>query len=481
MRLRALLAATVAALVLSAPAVAAPLTRPGLPSFCREWGGEDTIALACDPDKRARGIRLRLGAGVTDPSDEPGIAQLSGREPLLPGETLTLTWSHPSSHAVLAVKVSSPQGPRDVVLDLRARPARVDVIAQAGGALQVTTPAGSATVPAVPAPAEASWEPRTARAAATQLLAAVDRMERSVTALRTLCAALDRDVFSNFELLFGDPQRYPCVSGLTFSVFGDENVPRPTSTVHRGASLAVHRGRAVLRTTLTHRYHPSSLSDPKRLVVTARMLLVRDAQGIWRLATIEPVLPLYAVQHRRAATDAELARLYRTDARTGRQTAAAAARLQAERGAATVDATAPAPCAIALAGDRTGDVVVQESDSRARDQVAHADVDLVGLGVSGSCVALRSAGPLPARFEVHLRDDHAHELQVSVVDGRVLVQDATNEDEGLNPIRGVAAHLDADGLVLALPLSLSGTVDAMLSVELDELSYSDDARVKSGS
>ena len=159
------------------------------------------------------------------------------------------------------------------------------------------------------------------------------------------------------------------------------------------------------------------------------MLLVRDAQGIWRLATIEPVLPLYAVQHRRAATDAELARLYRADARTGRQTAAAAARLQAERAAATVDATAPAPCAIALAGDRAGDVVVQESDSRARDQVAHADVDLVGLGVSGSCVALRSAGPLPARFEVHLRDDHAHELQVSVVDGRVLVQDATNEDD----------------------------------------------------
>jgi hypothetical protein len=94
---------------------------------------------------------------------------------------------------------------------------------------------------------------------------------------------------------------------------------------------------------------------------------------------------------------------------------------------------------------------------------------------------LRSAGPLPARFEVHLRDDHAHELQISVADGRVLVQDATNEDAGLKPIRGATAHLDADGLVLALPLTLSGTVDAMLSVELDELSYSDDARVKSAS
>ena len=461
---RVLLAAVLASLALAAPAGAAPLTRPALPSFCREWGGEDTVALACDPDKRATGINLRLGAGATEPSEERGIAQLRGREPLLPGETLTLTWSHPSSHAVLAVKVTSPQGPRDVVLDLRARPARVEVVAQAGGALQVTTAASSATVPAAPVPAEASWEPRTAHAAATGLLAAVDRMQRSLTALKTLCAAMDRDVFSNFELLFGD-----------------ENVPRPTSTVHRGASLAVHRGRAVLRTTLTHRYEPSSLSDPKRLVVSARMLFVRDAQGIWRLATIEPLLPLYAVRHRHALTDSELARMYRTDARTGRETAAAAARLQAQRAAATVDgaAPAPAPCTVVQAGDRAGDVVVQESEFRARDQAAHADVDLVGLGVSGSCVALRSAGPLPARFELHLRDERQHDLAITVVDRRVLVQDASDEGAGLKPIRGVAAHLDADGLVLALPLTLSGTVDAMLSVELDEVSYSDDARVKS--
>jgi hypothetical protein len=133
------------------------------------------------------------------------------------------------------------------------------------------------------------------------------------------------------------------------------------------------------------------------------------------------------------------------------------------------------------AGDRAGDVVVQESEFRARDQAAHADVDLVGLGVSGSCVALRSAGPLPARFELHLRDERQHDLAITVVDGRVLVQDASDEGAGLKPIMGVAAHLDADGFVLALPLTLSGTVDAMLSIELDEVSYSDDARVKSAS
>jgi hypothetical protein len=479
MTTRALVAGALVSLALAAPAGAAPITRPALPSSCREWGGEGVVAVGCDPGRRAAGIRLRLGSARADQSPERGIAQLLGREPLQPGETLTLTWSHPSSHAVLEVRVAAPQRPRDLVLDLRARPARVGVTAQAGGALRVTTPAGSATVPAAPAPLEVTWQPRSAHGAATRILAAVDHMERSTAALTTLCAALDSDVFSIFEQLFGDPQRYPCVSGLAFAVFGDENVPRPASTVHRGALLAVHSGRALLRTTLTHRYESLSPSDPKRLVVRVRTLLVRDAQGTWRLATIEPLLPLYAVEHRRALTDAELTGLYRLDARAGRKSAAAADRLQAERAAATVAGATLVPCAPSLAGDRAGDVVVQESDYRARDQVAHADVDLVGLGVAGGCVALRSAGPLPARFELRLRDERAHVLAITVTDGRVLVQDAANEANGLKPIRGVAAHLDADGLVLALPLTLSGTVDALLSVELGGVSYSDDARVAS--
>ena len=233
----------------------------------------------------------------------------------------------------------------------------------------------------------------------------------------------------------------------------------------------------MLSTTLTHRYTSLSQSDPERLVVHARVLLVRDAQGIWRVATIEPLLPLFAVQHRRPLTDAELARLYRADVREGRKSAAAAARLQAQRAAATVDGAAPAPCAVAQRGDPGGDVIVEESEFRARDQAAHAGVDLVGIGVSARCVALRAAGPLPASFEVHLRDERGHDLEVSVADGRVLVQDASDDDDGLKPIAGVAAHLDPDGLVLALPLTLAGTVDAVLGVEVGDLSYGDDAQV----
>src|SRR5262249_15031511 len=155
-------------------------------------------------------------------------------------------------------------------------------------------------------------------------------------------------VFAYFDGLLGDPVRYPCPTGMAFTVFGDENVPHPTATVHRGLALAVHGGRALLRTRLTHRYRQDSDSDPKRRVVDARLLLVRDRVGIWRLATVEPLLPLVAIEHRRPYTDAELDRLYRSGVRQGRKAAAAAARLQAQRAAATVDGSAPAPCAVGL-------------------------------------------------------------------------------------------------------------------------------------
>jgi hypothetical protein len=471
-----LLVGALVSLALAAPAGAAPLRRADLPEACREAGGEYVVALACDPAHRAAQTHLRLGAAGGDHPSGRGIARLASAEPLQPGETVSLRWRHPSADAVLSVTAMAPQRPRRVILDLRARPESVDVTAQADGSLLVVTPAGSATV-GPPASLAVPWEPRTAHAAAVRLLGAADRMERSSRALATLCAALDRDVFAYYELLLGDPQRYPCSSGLGFFVFGDENVPRPTSTIRRGAALAIHRGRAVLRTTLTHRYHSSSDSDPTRLTVRARVLLVRDGSGIWRLATVEPLLPLVAVEHRGAFTDADLARLYRHGAAEGRKAVADAARRDAAREAATVNAAAPAPCAATLAGDPAGDVVVQESAFRARDQAASAGIDLVGAGLAGGCLAVRSAGPLPARFTVSLLDARNRTLEVSVADGRVVVLDATDEDAAPKPLPGAAAHLDPDGLVVALPASLTGTVTVRLALERSEISYSDDARL----
>ena len=241
--------------------------------------------------------------------------------------------------------------------------------AQADGSLLVTTPAGTDDVPP-PASLDVPVGSRAARTRGRmQLLSAVDHLERSPPALRdAVCRARPRRLPLLPAALRRSRSATRASSGLAFFVFGDENVPRPTSTVHHGSALAVRGGRAVLRTTLTHRYVPNSNVDPRRLAVPARVLLVRDGQGIWRLATVEPLLPLVAVSHRRAFTDAELARLYRHGAAEGRKAVADAARRDAAREAATVDGAAPAPCAAALAGDPRGDVVVQESEFRARDQ-----------------------------------------------------------------------------------------------------------------
>lgn len=475
LRVPVALAAAAASLVATAPAAAPTATRRALPDFCRDWGGDRVVALACDPGREARGIDLRVGGQRAQPTHELGIGQFDGAEPLQAGETVTLRWKHPSSHAVFAVWAAAPQGTRMVVLDLHGRPASVDVTAQAGGALQVTTPTGSGTIGAPRAPAEVVWQPRTARGAATQLLSAVDRLEGSSVGVRTLCAALHRDVFPYYDQLFGDPAKYPCPSGLAFYVFGDENVPRPTSTTHHGSSLAVHGGRAVLSTTLVHRYRPYSTFDPKRLAVHARVLLVRDAQGIWRLGTVEPLLPLVATDHRDPFTDAELDKLYRSDVRQGRKAAADAARLQAQRTAATADGAAPPTCAVALSGDPAGDVVVQESPFRARDQRANAGLDLAGVGVAGRCVALRTVGPLPAGFEVGLRGGDDLDLRATVADGHVLVEDTSDDDQFPKPLPGVAAHLDPDGLVLSLPQAVKAPATVTLSVERSDVTYSDEA------
>jgi hypothetical protein len=473
-------AAVLATLALGAPAGEARLTRAELPKPCRVNGGEEVFVLACDPDGRADQIHLRLDGREAAPTEEAGVARLRSDEPLQAGETVSLRWRHPSAHAVLSVRATAPERPRRVILDLRGRPASVDVAAHGDGSLLVTTPTGTVTVPA-PASLDVPWAPRSAHAAATQLLGAVDHLEGSLRARATLCAALDRDVFPFYELLFLDPERYPCFSGLTFFVFGDENVPRVLSTVHHGSALALRGGRAILSTTLTHRYSPNSTSDPRRLNVRTRVLLVRDAQGIWRLATLDPLLPLVAVSHRRPYTDAELARSHRHDVAEARKAAADAARRAAARQAATVDASGPAPCAVTLAGDPPGDVVVEQGRGRARDQAAHAGVDLVGAGIAGRCLGVRSAGPLPARFTVALHDaSYERELEVAVAGGRAVVLDTADSDAAPKPLPGAAAHLDPDGLVVSLPVALTGAVSVTLGEERSDVGYGDEARVRAG-
>ena len=149
----------------------------------------------------------------------------------------------------------------------------------------------------------------------------------------------------------------------------------------------------------------------------------------------------------------------------------------------TLDGSALAPCTAPLVEDPAGDAAIGDSENHARNQAAHADVDLVGAGVAGGCVAVRSAGPLPARFELELYDEKDHSLDVRVADGQVLVQRPAPDDQTDQtpvPVAVAAAHLDPTGLVFLLPSALVGRVSLTLSANRDHLHYFDEAVVVYG-
>src|SRR3954466_3297139 len=98
-------------LVLAAPASAGQLVSRDLPKGCYE-DTDAVIALACDPARQAGPAQLVLGT-------KAARGHLDGAEPLQPGETLTLTWSHPSSRAILYLDVTAPTGARGLIVNLR--------------------------------------------------------------------------------------------------------------------------------------------------------------------------------------------------------------------------------------------------------------------------------------------------------------------------------------------------------------------------
>ena len=230
-----------------APAGAAPLTRPALPAACREWGGEDVVALACDPRKRAAAdppAPRRRGWPTT--SRSAASRSSAGRGAAAGGRDADADAGATRRRRRRAERQGRwpPQRPRaGHPGPARAARRSVDVTAQAG-----RQPAGhdarrQRDGARAPAPLEARGSRARAHAAAAQLLSrGRSAWSARRSALTTLCAgARPRRVLRYFELLFGDPaalsvRERPGAS----TVFGDENVPRPTSTgPSRGASLAL--------------------------------------------------------------------------------------------------------------------------------------------------------------------------------------------------------------------------------------------------
>jgi hypothetical protein len=438
-------------LAFAAPAAAGELTSRTMPRAC-DQNFDQVIAFACDPAGAAGTPLLTLGSRTAR-------GELRSAEALQPGETVTLTWSHPSARAVMYLDVASEDvGTHGVILNLRQGAERVVVTVGEGGRLTVS-PGG--VVPPASRPA-AAWGARTPRAAARAVLHAVRHQVRSVEAIQTLCASLPGGVRDYYTFGF-PPDEDQCLATTALFIHGDENVPVVVSTHASGLSVSVSGSHAVMRTRLVHRYRPTSVGDRRRIAVNARALLVRDSTGIWRLATPETLFPLTAVVHRRAFSDGELRQVYRDTARLGRRWTGHHLRVRRQARARLV----PAPCSASPAADAAGDVVV-ETVEPARDQAAHSGGDIVAGAFNGRCLTLRTAGPLPAEFSVVVDSGHPN---IHVANGVVEVYDGDDVDEA-PPIRGATAHLDANTLTVLLPRR--ATIDDIeLHVDVNDVGYGD--------
>jgi hypothetical protein len=61
-----------------------------------------------------------------------------------------------------------------------------------------------------------------------------------------------------------------------------------------------------------------------------------------------------------------------------------------------------------------------------------------------------------------------------------VVLDTADSDAAPKPLPGAAAHLDPDGLVVSLPVALTGAVSVTLGEERSDVGYGDEARVRAG-
>jgi hypothetical protein len=464
----AFLAAVVCATLLAAPvanaaAAQAPTLR-SLPHACERINYGISLATVCDPEGRAADIRLAVGK-YRGHRFGRGLASLDSYEALQPGETLTVRWRHPSRRTVLVVRAFGIEYAPWVTLDMHAQPRWVRVTSRPDGGLDVLTPSGVQQLsppPPIPTP---NWQAKSPQLAAEQLLDAVDHIERSLTATRTVCASLESDVLLEYSLgAGGDPKLRVCVGGLPQQIVGID-YPLAVSTHHHGSTLRVNGDVAILTTRLTHQYERVD-SRRFRRTVTVSVLLLRDAEGVWRLATPRPLMPAQALRRHKPYTSANLFKQFRYEASWGR----ALAKRYTDSLKATVPFAPAAPCMARTVRDDARDVLVNH-DAPARDQSARAGLYLREVGSEGDCLVVRTAGALPSSFQLDL-----NEVLIEVDGGTVRVFDGQHD----GPLSGVVAYVNGNEFVIRLPDEVAAP-PFQLSISTDPIvtEYDDDVMVDS--
>jgi hypothetical protein len=481
MRATLLTLLAVLALAAVAPTTAAG-AEPGqadLPAECETWVG-DNAAVACDPVEQLRGTIAFPGAELETVEDEGelAVAQVGGsREPLLPGERLTLSVTTPSATARLFVRVAgtSPDTRRVVVLDRL-----VDGMAVAvNDNLEVTVTRGSEVVTLPPPPQHVAPPPaQSPGELAARVVHGVNTFfVAGQPGFQEVCDTIDPAARPYFDLAFGDPEQLGCPGLLYLFTVGDENVPRATASSATLVSVrATGAAEALLTADVVYRYIPNSTGDRRRIARRARALVRRVADGSWRLADPRSFLGLSLTEgpDTTAPTLAKLrgrARNLRAAARRARREADA---LDRRRRAAMHPVGGPASCApgtVTRVADAQGDAVVDGSDERTRLPALGATVDLLGASLvtrrgGPPCLTLDFAQPVdlnrPLDIElVALPPELSRVLTrtatVHIEAGQVSANDGDSDD--IRFFRGARAASRGNRLVVRLaPAQWTGAI-----------------------
>jgi len=478
MRRRATFAAAVLGLLATGPAAAhgAAKTVWDGPRLCTPTMVEATwTVLLCGRADQLREPRLTLtgvdGARTWEGTsheevpveiyDGPGpiphvrVATAGGSEPLLPGERLTARWAALRGSAVLRVEVADPiRRSRVITVPLRAGEERTSLSVAADGV--VTVRAGGRTrvhpVPprglGEPGGPTVRWTARTPRAAVADVLPHLRSYDAGAGA--TLCAAIESAVRTSYaawtDVLDGPrAASYVCASEIAW---GQELLGT------RGTIGAVRRIGATQATVdVRLRQWLDSYSGPELLTGRSRVLVVRERDGRWRIATPDALFgssrqppSLSYLRKRRAALRKDAAARHAYGVRWHRAVARTVVRIGAG------DVTCDGP--LRSVDDPVDDATV--GDFVTRDPRSHrADLIRVEQGtVAGRlCFALTYAAPQadPLGVELDLRQGAASSLvDVHTGRGRALV----SKRSGAFPLAGATIDRRGPRLRIVLPAGL---------------------------
>jgi hypothetical protein len=410
------------------------------------------------------GVRTWAADARTDLDEEydgPGpfpslrIAALGGSEPLLPGERLAAQWTALTGAAVLRVEVGDPvRRSRVITVPLRSGDAGASLSLAADGIL--TVQAGRRTSvervpplgPGDPGGPPVRWTARTPRAAVANVLSHLRSYDARASA--TTCAALESPVRNSYaawtDVLDGARAASDVCNAQM--AWASQELLGTTGTI--GTVRRIGATQATVDVRLRQRF--ADYAGPYHQTAHSRLLVVREHDGRWRLATPDaldvswktPPSVSY-LRKMRARTRREAAARHAYGVRSHRAVARAVVRV------GTRDLACDGP--VRRVDDPGNDQTV--GDDVTRDPRDHrADLLRVEQGTAAGrlCFLLTYAGaqgdPLSVELDLY-RGSHGDIVDVRTGRGRALV---SNREGDETPLAGATIDRQGPRLRIVLPV-----------------------------